>query len=141
MKPHDHLREREFALSQAMKDLAAELRLVEPADYVSYIRMEQYSSLEDIINSSSELLFQPGAISFGWGADINLSWERRPAISLDMEFRHDAVTVFFSLALSGDRDRASIRMITFDQPHQDPRINTSRLISALERSRSVQARS
>ena len=111
MKTQDHLHDREFALALAMKDVAAELRLVDPADYVGYVRMEQYSNLEDIINSSSELLFQPGTLTFGWGADIRLSWSDRPRIFLDMEFRYESVTVFFSLGLSGE---ARIRLDSHD---------------------------
>lgn len=140
MKTHDHLHDREFALALAMKDMAAELRLVDPADYINYIRMEQYSNLEDLINSSSELLFQPGVVTFGWGADIHLSWTERPAIFLDMEFRHESVTAFFCLCLCAQGESVAIRMITFDQPSEDPQINTARLISALNSSRCVNAR-
>jgi hypothetical protein len=140
MKTQDHLHDREFALALAMKDVAAELRLVDPADYVGYVRMEQYSNLEDIINSSSELLFQPGTLTFGWGADIRLSWSDRPRIFLDMEFRHESVTVFFSLGLSGERESVSIRMITFATPDSEPLINTARLVSALNAARCVSQR-
>jgi hypothetical protein len=140
MKTQDHLHDREFALALAMKDVAAELRLVDPADYVGYVRMEQYSNLEDIINSSSELLFQPGTLTFGWGADIRLSWSDRPRIFLDMEFRYESVTVFFSLGLSGERESVSIRMITFATPDAEPLINTARLVSALNAARCVSQR-
>lgn len=140
MKTHDHLQDREFALAMAMKDVAAELRLVEPADYVGYVRMEQYSNLEDIVNSSSELLFRPGSLTFGWGADVRLSWSERPRIFLDMEFRHEAVTVFFSLGLGGDRETVSIRMITFAAPDSEPLVNTARLVSALNAARRLPTR-
>ncbi|MDB5642922.1 MAG: hypothetical protein JWN07_2239 [Hyphomicrobiales bacterium] len=141
MKTHNHLQDREYALAQAMKDIAAELRLVDPADYVGYVRMEQYSNLEDIINSSSELLFLPGTLTFGWGADARLSWGERPRIYLDMEFRFEAVTVFFSLGLSGDSEFVAIRMITFESPDSDPLVNTTRLVSALNAARCVSQRS
>ena len=93
-----------------------------------------------VVNSSSELLFQQGALTFGWGADVHLGWNERPAVSLDMEFRHDAVTVFFALGLCGDGETVSIRMISFDAPHEDPLVNTARLISALNASRCVSPR-
>jgi hypothetical protein len=140
MKTQNHLHDREAALALAMKDIAAELRLVDPADYVGYVRMEQYSNLEDIINSSSELLFKPGSLTFGWGADARLSWGDEPRIFLDMEFRYDSVTVFFSLGLGKDREFIAIRMITFANPDEDPAVNTGRLGCALSAARSVSQR-
>jgi hypothetical protein len=141
MKTQNHLHEREAALALAMKDMAAELRLVDPADYVCYVRMEQYSNLEDIINSSSELLFQPGSLTFGWGADARLSWGEEPRIFLDMEFRYASVTVFFSLGFAKEREFIAVRMITFDNPDEDPVVNTGRLLGALTAARSVSQRS
>jgi hypothetical protein len=140
MKTLHHLQERESALALAMKDMAAELRLVDPADYVGYVRMEQYSNLEDIINSSSELLFEPGSLTFGWGADARLSWCDRPRIYLDMEFRYELITVFFSLGLYDESEFVAIRMITFDLPDPDPRVNTARLKMALEMARCISQR-
>src|SRR5438309_684228 len=140
MKPQNHLQAREVALAQAMKEISAELRLVDPADYIGYVRMEQYSNLEDIINSSSELLFRPGSLTFGWGADARLSWPDRPRIYLDMEFRYDSVTVFFSLGLSGESVFVAIRMITFVAPDSDPVAYTLRLKSALDAARCVSQR-
>ena len=134
---HDHLQDREFAIGLAMKDISAELRLVEPSDYVNFINMEQYSNLEDIVNSSSELCFAQGTLTFGWGADVKLAWDRRPEIFLDMEFKSGDVTAFFSLGLRGETESVTIRMITFSEPSSDPLINTGRLISALNAARSI----
>lgn len=69
---------------------------------------------------------------FGWGADIDLSWDAKPKIFLDMEFRYEAVTAFFSLGLGADGESVDIQMITFDQPDAEPSENTARLISALQ---------
>jgi len=136
----NHLQDREFAIGLAMRDVAAELRLVEPVDYINFIGMEQYSNLEDIVNSSSELIFAPGTLTFGWGADVKLAWDRRPEVYLDMEFRADAVTAFFSLGLRGEAEFISIRMITFPEASSDPLINTGRLVAALNAARVTQNR-
>jgi hypothetical protein len=136
----NHLQDREFAIGLAMRDVAAELRLVEPVDYINFIGMEQYSNLEDIVNSSSELIFAPGTLTFGWGADVKLAWDRRPEVYLDMEFRADAVTAFFSLGLRGEAEFISIRMITFPEASTDPLINTGRLVAALNGARVTQNR-
>jgi len=136
----NHLQDREFAIGLAMRDVAAELRLVEPVDYINFIGMEQYSNLEDIVNSSSELIFAPGTLTFGWGADVKLAWDRRPEVYLDMEFRADAVTAFFSLGLRGEAEFIPIRMITFPEASSDPLINTGRLVAALNGARVTQNR-
>ncbi len=96
------------ALQDALKDLAAELRLVDVADYIAFIRYEQFANIQDIVNSSVELIFRPGALSFGWAASYELDWASAPKISLGMEFRRLAVRVVFKLALTADRSDVSI---------------------------------
>lgn len=139
MKKQDHLQERQNAIALALREVTAELRLIDPADYVSFIKMEQYSNLEDLVNSSSELSFRNGSLMFGWGADIDLSWGGKPKIFLDMEFRYESVTAFFSLGLNADGESVDIQMITFDDPDTEPSENTARLISALQMSRLTNA--
>lgn len=140
MTPKDHLRDRESALGNAIKDFAKDLRLVDPADLVTYVRMEQYANIEDLVNSSSELSFKPATLTFGWGADMRVTWTELPSVFLDMEFRHGNVTVFFSLGLAGEGENVDIRHISFEAPSPDPSINTRRLVDALNASRCVMPR-
>lgn len=127
----DHLLAREKALAEGVMQVAAELRLVDLVDFITYIRTEQFANIEDIVNSSVELLFRPGTLTFGWAADLCVDWGRPPSIVLDMEFRHLSVSVFFGLALEAQHASVEVRYISFEDASDDPEENTRRLIEAI----------
>jgi hypothetical protein len=136
VKQHgDHIQMRTEVLEDALQCVAAELLLIDLVDLVTYIRTEQFSNLEDLINSSVELLFKPGTLSFGWAADLDVRWGSPPTIRFDMEFRHMAVTVFFNLAIGPFSPRVEIYGLSFDGYGQDPSENTQRLINAIDDAR------
>jgi hypothetical protein len=136
VKQHgDHAQLRTEILEEALKNVAAELLLIDLVDLVTYIRTEQFSNLEDLVNSSVELLFKPGTLSFGWAADLDVRWGGPPTISLDMEFRHMSVTAFFNLTIGPFAPRVEIYGLSFDGYGQDPSENTQRLISAIDDAR------
>jgi len=60
------------ALGTAFEPVANELRLIDVADFVAYIHAEKFANIQDIVNSSVELFFKPGTLSFGWGAEFEL---------------------------------------------------------------------
>ena len=131
IRREDHLLVREKALAEGVKKVAAELRLVDLVDFITYIRTEQFANIEDIVNSSVELLFKPGTLTFGWGADLVVDWSEPPQILLDMEFRNLAVTVFFGLMLAASHASIDIRYISFEDASGDPAENTRRLVEAI----------
>ncbi|MFI5010880.1 MAG: hypothetical protein ACHQAY_00890 [Hyphomicrobiales bacterium] len=131
----DHLLVREKALAEGVKQVAAELRLVDLVDFITYIRTEQFANIEDIVNSSVELFFEPGTLTFGWAADLSVDWGGSPRIMLDMEFRHLSVSVFFGLELEACHAGVDIRHISFEDASHDPRENTKRLIEAIAEAR------
>jgi hypothetical protein len=45
------------ALGTAFEPVAAELRLVDVADFIAYIHAEKFANIQDIVNSSVELFF------------------------------------------------------------------------------------
>lgn len=55
---------RERALAEGIKEVAAELRLVEVVDYIAFLRLERYGNLSDIVTSSAELFLKPGVLRF-----------------------------------------------------------------------------
>ena len=128
----DHLLAREKILARGVQKVAAELRLVDLVDFIAYIRDEQFANIEDIVNSSVELYFKPGTLTFGWAADLAIDWEAAPRIMLDMEFRHARVSVFFGLALAARHASVDIRCISFEEASPEPAENTRRLMAAME---------
>jgi hypothetical protein len=132
-----HAAAREAALASAMQDVARELKLIDLADLVAYVRFDRFPNIADLVSSSIELMFAPGTLSFGWAADLDLAWDAPARVMLDMEFRHRAVTAFFSLELTAGDATVRIHHISFEPASPDPAENTRSLVDALDSARSV----
>ena len=70
----DYTCDREKALADGIKEVASELRLIDAADFVAFIRTEQFANIGNLVSSSTELYFKPDTIKFG------LSGRRRSAV-------------------------------------------------------------
>ena len=112
--------EREKALADGLRDVAAELRLIDAADLVAFIRTEQFANIANLVNSSTELYYKPGTLSFGRSGDIDLKWGGTPTISLDMEFHHVQVSVYFRLLLEALQAGIEIDYINFERAAPTP---------------------
>jgi hypothetical protein len=119
----------ERALAGAIVEVATELRLSDPIEFILLVRGEQEANIADLVNSSSELFFQKGALRYGLAADCALGWGSPPSVSLDMEFRHDGVTAFFRLILGGSR--AAIEVVEVLLDNQDDADAAERLARAI----------
>jgi hypothetical protein len=126
-----YAQEREKVLAEGLKEVAAELRLIEPADLVAFVRTERYGNLRTLVNSATEMYFKPGIVSFGLGGRVDLRWDGNPSISLDMEFHHRRIDVFFQLLLESAQAGVDIHYISFGGTASDPHENTARLASAV----------
>lgn len=131
VRPDDHAARRERALADGVKRVASELRLIDAMDLIAFVRTENHPNIGDLVNSSAELSFKEGTLSYGWAADAELNWDGEPTIMLDMEFRHSGVTAFFKLVLESEQAGIDLHFISFDDPSPDPVENTSHLVAAL----------
>jgi len=104
----------ERILADAMVDVATELRLADPAEYILMIRGDQPANIADLVNSSSELFFTNGALKYALSASCELGWESPPTVRLDMELRHATVTVFFRLTIGRERAGVEVIDVLFD---------------------------
>ena len=119
------------ALGTAFEPVAAELRLVDVADFIAYIHAEKFANIQDIVNSSVELFFKPGTLSFGWGAEFELDWNSVPVITLDMEFRHRSVWLVFKLILRALQTNVTVEFLSVGKTSCDPREDMAALIAAI----------
>ena len=94
-------------------------------------RTENYPNLGDLVNSSVELFFKPGVLQYGWGAEVELNWNRTPSVILDMEFRHMGVNVYFRLTLRAPTFDIDLHYVSFDARSDCPDENTRRLVEAI----------
>jgi len=123
--------EREKALADGLRDVAAELRLIDATDLIAFLRTEQFGNIAHLVNSSTELYFKPGTLAFGSSGDVRLKWGEAPTVALDMEFMHRGVSVYFRLLLEALQAGIEITYITFSDSTGDPESNTLRLVEAI----------
>jgi hypothetical protein len=126
-----HAADREKALAAVAKELAAELRLTDVVDLITFIRTDNHPNISDLVNSSAELYLKPGTLSYGWAAEIDMRWTGNPSVKLDLEFQHRQVTAFFKLILEARQAGVELSHVEFEAPSEAPAENTRRLIEAV----------
>jgi hypothetical protein len=131
----DHSFERERILGDSVRSVAADLRLIDLPDIVSYLKSGQIGSVNALVQASIELSFKPETLKFGHSGDVHLDWGTAPCVSFDMEFHHQAIHVYFRLQLEADEAGVEITYISFDGESLEPDQNTTRLHDALGEAR------
>ena len=127
--------DREIVVAEAIKDVVSELRMVDVADYIAFIRLERFSCIADIVQSASELYLMPGTLLLGHGGDARVGWEEKPSIMLDLELRPAGACVYFTLHMADEAAAVEVNYVSFDNPDEDPDANTAYLAGALENAR------
>jgi hypothetical protein len=127
----DHSLLRAKAIADGIMDVAAELRMLNVADYISFIHLEQFNNIRDIVNSSMELYFKHGTLSYGCSADYEIEWDQPPSVILDLEFRHQEVVARFNLTLQADHASVEISEISFGPGAGDEADDTRQLVAAI----------
>ncbi len=122
---------RERALANAIKQVVAELRLVDVVDYVAFLRLEQHGNVADLVSSSAELYLKPGVLRYADQGAARLSWGTVPVVELALEFRHAGVTAHFQLELGASTAAIDILYLAFDDSVSGPEEETGRLLDAI----------
>lgn len=120
-----------IVLTHALAEVADELRSIDLVDLVSFIRFENFGALDDLLQSSTELLFREGSLAFGWTAGVDMRWGEMPVVTLGMEFRHQTVSMFFNLHLEAATQAVDVAWALFDPACHDSEVRLRRLIEAL----------
>ena len=131
----DHSQVREKILGDSIRGVASDLRLIDLPDLVSYLKTGQIASVSTLVQASIELSFKPETLSFGLAGDVYLEWGVLPRVSLDMEFHHESVHVYFRLMLEAEEAGVEITYISFEGESTGPGHNTTRLHQALGEAR------
>jgi hypothetical protein len=121
----------EQVLAAAARELANELRLTDIVDLITFIRTDNHPNLNDLVNSSAELYFKPGTLSYGWHAEVDMRWTGTPTVKLDLEFRHQQVTAFFNLILEPRRAGVELKGLAFEPPAPPRTENVRKLVDAI----------
>ncbi|WP_315925496.1 hypothetical protein [Mesorhizobium sp. SP-1A] len=126
---------REVIVARAIEPVVLELRLIDVADYIAFIRLEHFACLADLVDSASELFFLPGTLKLGHGGEAHVDWSGSPRIVLDLELRPHGITVYFQLTLTENDAGVVLNYVSFEKPDEDPARNTAALEKGLEAAR------
>ena len=135
MKVQAHSEKREKIVAETIREVVSELRMVEVADYVAFMRLEHFSAIADIVSSAAERHLMPGTLRLGHGGDVHVSWEAPPRIVLDLELKPRGASVYFALSMTEKHAGVEVNYVAFDEPDTDPERNTNYLRAALEDAR------
>ncbi|MCA0046812.1 hypothetical protein LB577_07570 [Mesorhizobium sp. B283B1A] len=135
MNRQPHAKSREIIVASAIEQVVGELRLIDVADYIAFIRLEHFACLSDLIDSAAELFFMPGTLRLGHGGEAHVDWSGSPRIVLDLELRPPGATVYFQLTLSENGNSVVVNYVSFEKPGEDPEHNTALLETVIEEAR------
>ncbi len=135
MDRQPHAYSREVIVARAIEQVVVELRLIDVADYIAFIRLEHFACLADLVDSASELFFMPGTLKLGHGGEAHVDWSGAPRIVLDLELRPRGATVYFQLTLTEHDANVVLNYVSFEQPDENPSRNTAFLQAALDDAR------
>jgi hypothetical protein len=127
----------EEAIADNIKDVVAELCLADMSILISYIDKELHPNIEDLINSSAELFFKEGTLHYGHAASVTFEWGQSPTVTLDMEFIHNSVSVFFKLVLNGLFFGVAVQRILLNERSDDLETDIRRFAATLSDARIV----
>jgi hypothetical protein len=132
MRAQPHSEQREQIVAETIREVVSELRMVDVADYVAFMRLEHFSAIADIVSSAAERHLMPGTLQLGLGGDAYVTWEDKPRIVLDLELKPQGASVHFALSMTDDHAGVEVNYVSFDEPHTDPDRNTDYLRAVLE---------
>ncbi len=132
MNRQPHANSREIIVANAIEKVVGELRLIDVADYIAFIRLEHFACLSDLVDSAAELYFHAGTLRLGHGGEAHVDWSGSPRIVLDLELRPPGVTVYFQLTLSEHGASVVVNYVSFEKPSEDPEDNTALLAAVIE---------
>ena len=137
MREHllSHSNMRAALLAEAVAEVAAELRLIDLGDMIGYIREQKWAAIADLVQSSTELSFRDGTLSFACMADFEVDWMKPPSISLEFEFQTTTVSAFFTLSLDQTDSNVALKTVWFASKPDSEAAGTRLLAHALETAR------
>lgn len=137
MKKCSYSEQREKIIAEAISPVATELRLLDAADLIALVRFECNGSIADLVSSAAELYYHPGTVNFGAGAEYRLEWDGVPEVTLDLEIKPPGITVYAQLTLAANHAGVEINHIAFQNPSEEPDVNTAFLEDSLRAARFV----
>jgi len=89
----------ERIILESIRPLIRELRLVDAADYVAYLRFDKQNQLTDIFDSAVEQFFAPEFLHYRQLGHADLDWGEEPIVSLELALNTPTAVFEFTLQL------------------------------------------
>ncbi|WP_068316798.1 hypothetical protein [Polycladidibacter hongkongensis] len=122
---------REAIIAEAIRPVAAELRMVDLTSLARHILANETANMDDLIASSVELFFKPDTLTYASTSTIELNWSGETSVNLHLRFAHNGVIILFQLILLPLNSAVEVKYIAFDTPSDDAEENTVVLQQAL----------
>lgn len=104
----------ERVIGREVAEVATELRLIDANLLLGLILGGKESLIADLVNSATEMFFEPGALRYALSARCEVVWDAPPIVGLDMEFHYDHVTAYFLLSIGGRRGGVELTHASVD---------------------------
>ena len=138
-RPHseanDELWLYEKILAHGIKEVIAELCLIDANIIVTHVCNGLHANIADLVDSSAELYFREGSLSYGHSAEVDFEWGKAAAVILSMEFVHPTATTFFKLILHGCYVGITIERVLLSNKSGDMTLDLERFGSAVREAR------
>ena len=110
----------ERLLADVLKPFIRELLLVDAATLIGYALSEDCSNFEDIIASCGESIAAPALLRYGGCVAVTCEWGSAPAVAIELELHHTALTTFFQVVLASDSVEVQLHGLIFPGPAPTP---------------------
>jgi hypothetical protein len=135
LREHWDIQAFEEVLACNIKDVIADFCLADTEIIRFYADNQLHGNMDEMVTSSAELFFKGETLSYGYVAHVGTGRENSSCVVLDMEFVHDAVTVFFQLIFGDYYIGVKIREVLLDATFHRSNFNPSSFARILSSAR------
>ena len=109
---HDRF-EWERIIAKHVRPVARDLRLIELDHLVRHLTGARMDNLESLVEASCELYFRSGTLRFSRLADLQISWDMPPTVTVVMTFSARDVTAAFLLHIAANDAAVELQYSSF----------------------------
>ncbi len=113
-------KDHEPIVADALTGFIQEIRLIELADFIAYLRLERHSQLADLVTAAAEMFFAPQFLELGDGSYATLDWSEQPSIYLNLVMQTAGATIYLTLTLENERANIAINYIAYHVSCAEP---------------------
>lgn len=113
-------KDHEPIVADALTGFIQEIRLIELADFVAYLRLERHSQLADLVSAAAEMYFAPQFLELGDGSYATLDWSEQASVYLNLVMQTAGASIYLTLTLEDERANVAINYIAYHVSCTEP---------------------